>query len=219
MAHLTIRGLRDILDDYAANRYRRTDRPYINGWMIACMFYDRLLADFAAIHHTAVPARHHLGRAWSDEDRTRAEQALTEMGWPVRPTDSHGRPLPPAIIWGRERLSARAAALATLAANVSAGALDHDVLAIEIRCDAASIRPARATGRVTVVWHAVTCDIEERGDQVGFDVVLSDGDRLTEAAGTVHLDPDKNWWDLTRCAITPDRTREAVREESQELQL
>lgn len=69
-----------------------------------------------------------------------------------------------------------------------------------------------------MVWHPVAWDIDELGDQVGFDVMLSDGHRLTEATGTLHLNPDENRWDLTQCTIAPDRTHEAVRGEGQELQ-
>lgn len=196
---LLLRGMRDVLEDYATNRYRRTDRPYVNGWSVACRVYDQLLVDLAGRRGVTVPVFRVRG-GWMADARADAERALAAHDVHVRPTGSYGPPLLPTIIWSHERLASRALALATLLANVAHGCLDADALAGQLRLHDYT-RPAGATGGVQVLWRPVAHELSIDAHRTSFEVTVRHGHDARHVTGTLVPDPADRGWDLVDCAV------------------
>lgn len=165
---LLCRGMREILDAYTANRFRRTDRAYISGWTVACAAYDQLLAQLAEQRGVRLP-QGLLPDVWHAEERRSNEVAISRSGASVRLPAADSPPLPKPAQWRRHRLEAQVVATGTLLSNVAAGCLDEDVLAIYQRL-AEYEQPDRTTARLVVEWQPVAFVLDEDVDQTDFTV-------------------------------------------------
>jgi hypothetical protein len=203
---LVVQGMREILDTYATNTFRRTDRAYIHGWRVACATYDHLLVHLAEQRDVPLPKPLLLVRAWCDEERRANKAVLADAGLSVRLPEVDGSRPRRQARWRRERLAAHVVAAGTLLANVAAGGVDEDVLTIFHRPGWYE-RPGMTTVQLAVDWHPTAYYLPKDVGRAEFMVTTAHRGAQQVTSGMLRPGGTGIPWDLVHGGYTHRLTR------------